>query len=307
VQTKFGGTASGLRQRREATNQRSGAGLKQVVRGLGFVFSAMAWALVVWVWPGLHLGNDTSSRSAQSTVLIAAASIEAAVIVAGLAVGAIVLQVMAKYSWAVVRCVLPRWLAPVLAVVVAAGVVFPLWVSFSPTGRLSTVAFAAFGWSVLAIGGTVWETARRINPPSLAAEARRRTLRVLSRDHRGGRASDEVAEVLGQLAADAELPYDEGLRMVGSYTLVLADHARGGSHGEVAVALRALSERATSAGSAALASSVVRALWVLGLDQSAHPCVFDEAHRALAAVAGDARRRGQRVLAKSLLENSGGI
>jgi hypothetical protein len=41
----------------------------------------------------------------QSAVLIASASIAAAVIVFGLAVGAIVLQVMANYSWAVVRVV----------------------------------------------------------------------------------------------------------------------------------------------------------------------------------------------------------
>ena len=93
--------------------------------------------------------------------------------------------------------------------------------AFSPTGRLSTAAFAAFGWSVLGIGATVWETAQRMNPSSLSLRARRRALRVLSRDHRGGTASDHVADVLGQLAADADLPYDEGLRMVGSYAMVL--------------------------------------------------------------------------------------
>ena len=59
----------------------SGARLRQGVRGLGFACSAMAWAVVVWIWPGLHLGNDDSSRSAQPAVLIAAASIEAAVVV----------------------------------------------------------------------------------------------------------------------------------------------------------------------------------------------------------------------------------
>ncbi len=41
---------------------------------------------------------------------------------------------------------------------------------------------------------------------------RRRALMVLARDSRGGKASDDVAEMLGQLAADAELPYHEGLR-----------------------------------------------------------------------------------------------
>ena len=95
--------------------------------------------------------------------------------------------------------------------------------------------------------------------------------------------------------------------MVGSYTLVLADRARDDSDGEIAVAVRALGERATSVESEALASSVVRALWVLGLDQAAHPRMFGEAHKALTAIAGDARRRGQRELAKAALDALAGI
>jgi hypothetical protein len=225
----------------------------------------------------------------------------------GLAVGAIVLQVMTKYSWAVVRSVLPGWFVPVLAVVVGAGVVFPLWVSFSPTQRLSTAAFAAFGWAVLVVGATVWATAQRMNPPSLSVWTRRRVLVVLSRDQRGGNGLEDVAEVLGQLAADAELPYDEGLRMVGSYAMVLADRARTDFGGEIGVAVRSLGERAGSAESAALASGVVRALWVLGLDQAEHPRVFDEVHRALAAIAADARRRGQREVARAGLDALAGI
>jgi hypothetical protein len=279
----------------------------RVSRGLALVVSAMAWALVVWVWPDLQLGNGSGSRSLQPAVLIAAASIEAAAVLFGLAVGAIVLQVMAKYSWTVVRSVLPGWLAPVLVLVIGAGVVFPLWVSFSPTSRLSTAAFAAFGWSILGIGATVWEAAQRMNPPSLSVRTRRRTLSVLSRDHRRGKASDEVAEILGQLAAEAELPYREGLLMVGSYVMVLADRARGDSRGEISAAIRALAERATSAESAALASGIVRALWVLGLDQAEHPQVFDEVHRALTAIVGEARRGGQRELARAALDALAGI
>ena len=93
---------------------------------LALVLSVTAWGLVVWVWPGPHLRDDASSRGLQPTVLIAAASIQAAVIVFGLAVGAIVLQVMTKYSWAVVRSVLPGWFVPVLGVIVGGGVIFPL-------------------------------------------------------------------------------------------------------------------------------------------------------------------------------------
>jgi hypothetical protein len=55
------------------------------------------------------------------------------------------------------------------------------WAAFAPTGRLSTAAFAAFGWSLLAIGVTVWETARRMNPPSLSAETRRVSGEVLDK------------------------------------------------------------------------------------------------------------------------------
>ena len=90
--------------------------------------------------------------------------------------------------------------------------------------------------------------------------------------------------------------------MVGTYAMVLADRARNESRGEIAVVVQALGERATSVESAALASSVVRALWVLGLDQVDHPYVFHEAHEALTAIAGDARRRGQRELADEALD-----
>lgn len=291
-----------MRRGRQGKRRSSRSRLRLAVQGLLLILSAIAWGVIVWAWPGLHLGNSAGSRGLQSAVLIAAASIQAAVLVFGLAVGAVVLQVMAKYSWAVVRSVLLWWLLPVLVVVVGAGVVFPLWVSFSPTERLSTAAFAAFGWAVLATGASVWAIAQRMNPPSLSLQTRRRALTVLSRDVRDGRTVDDVADVLGQLAADAELPYDEGLRMVGTYTMVLADRARYASLGEVAVAVRALGERATRVESVGLASSVVRALWVVGLDQAEHPLVFDEVHRALAAVAADARGRGQRQVAGAALD-----
>ena len=141
-----------------------------------------------------------------------------------------------------------------------------------------------------------------MNPPSLSVRARHRALAVLSGDVSSGKASADVAEVLGQLAADAELPYEEGLRMVGSYAMVLADRARRNSAGQVAVAVRALGERAVSVESPALASSVVRALWVLGLDQANCPRIFEEVRRALAVIAGDARGSGQRSLASTALD-----
>jgi hypothetical protein len=257
---------------------------------------------VVWVWPGLHLGGSGSSRGLQASVLIAAASIQAAIVVFALAVGAVVLQVMANYSWVVVRSILPRWLAPVLLAVVGAGVVFPLWVSFSPSGRLSTAAFAGFGWSVLAVGATVWEIVQRVNPPSLSVATRRRAVAVLSRARRRDRASGEVAEVLGQLVADAELPYEESLKLVASYAMVLADRARSGLQEDVAVAVRALGERAVGAESTALAVSITRALWVLGLNPTAHAGVSGEVLSALTAIARDARRRGQREIADVALD-----
>src|SRR5207245_2172107 len=88
----------------------------------------------------------------------------------------------------------------------------PLWVAFSPSARLSTAAFAAFGWSILVIGDMVWVAAQRINPPALSARIRQRALTIMSRNRRTGSASDDVAEVLGQLAAGAVLPYREGLK-----------------------------------------------------------------------------------------------
>ncbi|HET7014588.1 MAG TPA: hypothetical protein VFI65_11800, partial [Streptosporangiaceae bacterium] len=238
----------------------------------------------------------------QSAVLIASASIAAAVIVFGLAVGAIVLQVMANYSWAVVRIVLSGWLAPVLLVVVGGSVVFPLWVSFSPSARLSSAAFGAFGWAILIVGASAWEIVRVMNPQSVSATSCRRSVALLSRDHRREKTSDGVAKVLGELVSDAVLPYDDGLRLVGSYTMILADQARRGSLEEVAVAVRAMSARAMTVDSTTLAVSIVRALRIIGLDQTGVPRVFDEVHDVLAAIARHGRGNGQRDLAEAALD-----
>lgn len=272
-----------------------------------FLGSAATWAVVVWVWPGLHPGNGLTSRGLQPSVLIAAASIQAAVVLFGLAVGAIVLQVMSNYSWAVVRTVLPPWFIPALALVVSAGVIFPLWVSFGPSDRLSVAAFAGFGWSLLVVGATVWETAQRMNPSSLSEITRRRALNDLSRDQPSRKALDDLTQVLGQLAGEAQLPFDEGLRMMASYVMVLADRSRQRSDGDIATAVQALAERVTSIDSAALASGIVKALWVLGLDQADRPPVVDAVHQALIAVAREARRAGQRELARAALDALAGI
>jgi hypothetical protein len=289
------------RRERRGEDQRSPSRSWRVVGGLAVVVCALAWSVVIWVWPGLYLGDSAGSRSLQSAVLIASASIAAAVIVFGLAVGAIVLQVMANYSWAVVRIVLSGWLAPVLLFVVSGSVVFPLWVSFSPSARLSSAAFAAFGWAILIVGASVWEIVRVMNPQSISATACRRSVVVLSRGRRR-ETRQVVAKVFGELVTGAVLPYDEGLRLVGSYTMILADQARSGSLEEVAVAVRAMSARAMSVESPALAVSIVRALRILGLDQSECPRVFDEVHDVLIAIARYGRGCGQRGLAEAALD-----
>ena len=267
------------------------------------VLSLAAWAIALWIWPGLALGNDAASRGLQPAVLIAAASIQAAVTLFALAVGAIVLQVMSKYSWAVIRSALPRWLVPVMALTIGGGVILPLWASFSPTRRLSTAAFAAFGWSFLITVAAVWATARSMNPPALSVRARRRALTELSGDRRRAlRLSADTADVLGQLAADVELPYHEGLMLVATYAMFLADRARTASAGETVAAIRAFGEKAASAESTALASSVVKAIWVLGLDQISNLPVCREVHRSLTVIASGARSRSQREVADTALD-----
>ena len=124
-ENRLSGKAGSNVRRGRWNSQRHRSSLMQVIRDLVLVWTAVAWGIIVWVWPGLQLGNDTSSRGLQPAVLIAAASIQAAVVLFGLAVGAIVLQVMAKYSWAVVRSVLPAWLAPVLELSSRYGWPFP--------------------------------------------------------------------------------------------------------------------------------------------------------------------------------------
>jgi hypothetical protein len=265
---------------------------------LGFA----TWAFVVWIWPGLNLGDDAASRSFQPAVLIAAASIQAAVALFGLTIGAIVLQVMGKYSWTVIRNTLPKWLLPVMVVAISGGVFLPLWASFSPSPGLSTVAFAGFGWSFLLTISSAWETARRMNPQAVSTAARHRALAELSRDQDPSAAFADTAEVLGQLAADVELPYYEGLLLLATYVMVLARRARTVPAGETAAAIRALGERAVSTDSAALASGVARAMWVLGLDQIADPAVCGETLRRLRVIAAHARNRGQSDVADTALD-----
>ena len=288
---------------RARLRRRPGSGFARTTGARAAVLGFAAWGFVVWIWPGLDLGNDAASRGLQPAVLIAAASIQAAVVLFGLTIGAVVLQVMGKYSWTVIRNALPKWLLPVMAVAMSGGVVLPLWVSFSPTPRLSTAAFAGFGWSFLLIGASAWETARRMNPQAVSAHARRRALAELARDLPPAAAvCAETAEVLGQLAADVELPYYEGLMLVATYAMVLAHRARTVPAGETAAAIRAFGERAASAESTALASGVARAMWVLGLDQLANPVVCREALGCLTAIALDARSRGQREVAGIALD-----
>ena len=267
------------------------------------VVSFAAWAFMVWLWPGLNLGNDAASRSLQSAVLISAASIQAAVALFGLTIGAIVLQVMGKYSWTVIRSALPKWLLPVLALAICGGVVLPLWISFSPTQRLSTAAFAGVGWSFLLTVASAWETARRMNLQAVSTHTCRRALAELSRDRAISAVGfADTAEVLGQLAADVELPYIEGLILVATYVMVLARRARTVPTGETAAAIRALGERAANAESTTLASGVAKAIWVLGLDQIANQVVCREALRCLSAIASGARSRGQRNVADTALD-----
>lgn len=281
----------------------SRSGLARTTRVRAAVLGFAAWGFVVWIWPGLDLGNDDTSRGLQSAVLIAAASIEAAVALFGLTIGAIVLQVMGKYSWTVIRNALPRWLLPVMAVAITGGVVFPLWAAFSPTQRLSSAAFAGFGWSLLLIGASAWETARRMNPQAVSLQARQRALVELAGDQLpAATTSAETAEVLGQLAADVELPYYEGLMLVATYAAVLAHRAHNIPAGETAAAIRAFGDRAASADSTALASGVARAMWVLGLDQIASPTVCRAIVRCLTSIAVDARSRGQRDVAEIALD-----
>lgn len=275
----------------------------RTTRARAAVLGFAAWGFVVWIWPGLNLGNDAASRGFQSAVLIAAASIQAAVALFGLTIGAVVLQVMGKYSWPVIRNVLPKWLLPVMAVAISGGVVFPLWVSFSPTPRLSTAAFTGFGWSFLVIGASAWETARRMNPQAVSTHARQRALAELSRDQApAATALDDTAEVLGQLAADVELPIYDGLMLVATYVLVLAHRARIVPVGETADAIRALGERAASTDSSVIAMGIAKAMWVLGLDQMANSAVCREALRCLRVIAADGRSHGQCDVADTALD-----
>ena len=282
--------------------------LYSAVRRIGAVAtwlaSGLLWLLVVWLGPGLHLGDDAGSRSAQSAVLIAAGSIGAAAVLAILAVLGIVLQVLARYSWAVIRDVLPAWFGPILVFALVAGVVIPLWTSLGPTALASTIAFGCFGWAMMALGFLGKSVAKRMSPSSLAVRTRLRALGVLSAAHHDRGELDELAELLRQLIAEDAPLWGDGQRTVGVYALLIAALSRVSGRGAAVDATRALAGQADGSAnleSGADGTGIVRALWVLALDQVDDAMMFTETHRALTTIAANARARAQHELAKLAL------
>jgi hypothetical protein len=293
----------GVRRVAGAGDPRSGRG--RISRPLTAIVFAVGWAVAVWVWPGLHLRDDAASLMAQPGVLIAAASITAAATLAVFAILGIILQVMARYSWAVVRSVLPRWFVLGLPAVVVAGVLFPLWVSFAPTSRTSTAAMACFGWSVLAVAMMAWSSAARMSPSSLARRTRLRALEVLPHERRRLHDLDSVAEALRQVTTSDVPLWGEGQRIVGVYGLLIAVHCREHTdHADTVALLRSLADLAggTREKSGASDASAVLALWILGLDQIHGERLFSQIHSKITSIATEARSRRQRDLSHIALD-----
>ena len=270
-----------------------------------------ALGVAVLIWPGLGLGNDVGSRSTESTVLMTGAGIAAAAVLGVLAFLGIVLQVMARYSWAVIRAVLPRWFGPTIAGAAIAGVGFPLWISFAPTARSSAWAAVFWGWSMIAVTVLVVVCATRMNPPSLAERTRLRALSVLSRERLRPDELDDLATVLRQVVIDDVPLWGQGRRTAGTFAVLLAALCRTPHGRRTAVdAVHTLAGRADGSAdleSGAAGGSIVLALWTLGLDQVPDEDIFTEIHAALTSIAKRARAQARRELAALALDALAGV
>lgn len=238
-------------------------------------------------------------------MLIAAGSIGAAAVLAVLAVLGIALQVLARYSWAVIRDVLPAWFAPIVGFAVLLGVVLPLWVSFAPTPRASKAAFVGFGWAMISVGLLGKIAAKRMSPSSLALRARTRALVVLSAADPDRGELDDLAALLRQVIAEDVPLWGDGQRTVGVYALLIAALSRReDGRAAAADATRALAGRADGSAnpeSGADSAGIVKALWVLALDQVRDEVMFAETHRAVTTIAANARARAHVELAELAL------
>src|ERR1700740_2807632 len=71
---------------------------------------ALLWSVAVVGWPRLPAGTTLVASGRESSVLIAAASIDGGLVVLGLTVGLIALQLLSQVSWRLSRTVIDRWL-----------------------------------------------------------------------------------------------------------------------------------------------------------------------------------------------------
>ena len=265
--------------------------------------AALAWLGAVFVWPQLPSGGS----GLQASVLIAVATIMAALVVLTLTVGAVALQVLSQFSWGVTRIVVDKWLEAGLLFAAVGGVVVPLWVAIDPSAGRTRTAVVAAGWSALILMFTTVTAARRINPVALEYRTRVRAYELLTaqRPRRAGSPARlaMTADALAELVTAPVLPYAQFRGGVLVYVAMLAARSRAGDAADsVAAAVRDLAAAAQEETASSRSAAIVSALGGLGIDQALVPAVHRAVQDGLLGIAQHARSAGSAGVADGALD-----
>jgi hypothetical protein len=276
-------------------------------RRLTVLVIAGLWGLAVLSWPGLPEGLGPAALGRGSSVLIAAASIDAGLVVLTLTVGMVALQLLSQFSWRLNRTIIDRSLIALIFAAVGSGVVWPLWVAAEPSRASTRCAFAAFGWSVLLIASAAWLAAQRIQPAWLVACASRRALRLVERPGlaRGDRQESLAAAgaSLAELVGSQWLPYPQFRRAAVTLVVVLAARCSAeGMLNEVTLDVRDLAAQARERNIGARADALIVALGGLGIAEAHRAEVHAAVRQALLGLATCLRASGSSDAASAALD-----
>jgi hypothetical protein len=276
-------------------------------RRLAVFAVAAVWALIILGWPGLPTSLDPAAVGRESSVLLAAASIDGGLVVLTLTIGSVALQLLSQFSWRLNRTIIDGPLVTLISAAVAGGVVWPLWVASGPSPIWTRWAFTSFGWSVLLIACVAWLAAERIQPAWLVARACQRALRLVDRsDVVRPEAQAKLVDVgasLSELVASEWLPYAQFRMAVVSYVTVLAVRCRAaGALSEVISDVRDLAAQARESTVGARAETLNVALGGLGIAQANCSGIHTAVCQALLSLATRLRAAGSSDAASSALD-----
>jgi hypothetical protein len=198
---------------------------RRVVTAATLAASLAVVLTVVWLVP-VSTAADAGSYEATADATIAA--VAAALLVVVPAVVAVATQALSQFSWRTVRVVAGWQMAAWMGIAAVLGVCVPLVLTVNPSAFTTRLAFTCLVISIVIVGGTTWNGARRATPDWLVHHVARRVLRPPG--VRPGRRRDLARQVavLGDLVGSSRLPVGDHRIAAISWCVALADQVIAG-------------------------------------------------------------------------------